>query len=40
VNQLRAIGLDASLREYPGVKHTIPIEMRRDLLAAIDAAAR
>jgi phospholipase/carboxylesterase len=40
VSQLRAVGLDASLREYPGVKHTIPIEMRRDLLAAIDAAAR
>lgn len=41
VARLAAIGLDAKLREHPGVGHAIPPAMRAELLAALaDAAAR
>ena len=39
VARLRAVGFSVELHEYPGVGHTITPEMRRDLLAAIGAAA-
>lgn len=40
VAALTAIGLDAGLREYAGVGHTISPAMRADLLRAIAEAAR
>lgn len=38
--RLRAVGFTALLHEYPGVAHTVPADMRRDLQAAIEAAVR
>jgi len=38
--RLRAVGFTAELHEYPGVAHAVPIAMRRDLQAAIEAAVR
>lgn len=38
VASLRALGLDAELKSYPGVGHTLTSEMRRDLFAALSAA--
>jgi len=38
VERLRDAGYDARLQSYPGVGHSIPASMRRDLLAAIAAA--
>lgn len=41
VAALRAAGMDATLRAYPGVGHAIPPPLRADLLRAIaEAAAR
>jgi phospholipase/carboxylesterase len=37
---LRDIGLPVELVEYPGVGHSVPREMRRDLLPALEQAAR
>lgn len=36
---LRALGLTVEFKSYPGVGHTITPEMRKDLLAALEAAA-
>lgn len=35
---LRALGLPVEFKSYPGVGHTITAEMRRDLLAELEAA--
>jgi phospholipase/carboxylesterase len=41
VARLAAIGFEAKLHEHPGVGHTIPPAMRRELLGALaDAAAK
>ena len=39
VEGLRALGLTAELKPYPGVQHTVSAEMRRDWLAELSAAA-
>jgi phospholipase/carboxylesterase len=38
VEALRALGIAAELRSYPGVQHTVSADMRRDWLAALEAA--
>jgi phospholipase/carboxylesterase len=38
VEALRAAGFDATLREYAGVGHSVPDDMREDALAVIAAA--
>lgn len=40
VDALRALGLTTELKTYPGVPHTVSAEMRRDWLAALEAAVR
>jgi predicted esterase len=40
VTSLRALGFQAELREFPGVGHSIPEPMRRELLGLVGAAVR
>jgi phospholipase/carboxylesterase len=40
VARLKELGFTAELRESPGVGHTVPPEVRRELGALIEAAAR
>ncbi|HMY17854.1 MAG TPA: dienelactone hydrolase family protein [Polyangium sp.] len=40
VQHLTAVGFSATLTEYPGVRHTISPEMRRDWMTALEAAVK
>jgi len=40
VASLKALGFEAELREFPGVGHTIPEPMRRELLGLVGAAVK
>jgi phospholipase/carboxylesterase len=40
VDRLASLGIDATLRTYPGVDHTVTAEMWRDLLKALEEAVK